>query len=247
MTIWQSRSGGFPVQLRFILLFIAISACFLIAPSNNPLPPRAKETVILIHGMGRSRASLWILEQRLKKAGYEMLNFPYGVRGETLDQITDRFLQYVQENVKTDRYYFIGHSLGNIIVRNGFKKEYRPGLSRIVMLTPPNKSPDLAKRFKDIDLYRWIFGDSGQKLSSDAFYETLPMPKVEFGVLAGNKSSELLLNQPSDGTVTVEETKLEGMADFLVLHHSHTFFMDSEDTANACVRFLQTGRFSGTS
>ena len=232
------------MQSRFLLLFIACLACLLVAPSKIAPPPQAEETVVLIHGMGRTRASLWMLERRLKKAGYEMLNFPYSVRDENLDQITDRLQQYVRDNVKTERYHFIGHSLGNIIVRNGFKKEYRPGLSRIVMLTPPNKSPNLAKQFKDFDLYQWIFGDSGQKLASDAFYETLPVPKVEFGVIAGNKSSGLLLDGPSDGTVTVEDTKLDGMTDFLVLHHSHTFFMDSEDTADACVRFLQTGKFA---
>ena len=221
--------------------------CLLIAPVSPSLPNTPKETIVLVHGMGRSHTSMWVLEVRLRKAGYVLLNYPYGVRDESLEQITERFRKFVAEKVKTNRYHLIGHSLGNIIIRNGFKQGYRPGLDRIVMLAPPNHPPALAKRFKEFFLYRWLYGNSGQQLTSDAFYATLPVPNVEFGVIAGDKSAKLILKEPSDGTVTVESTKLDGMRDFLLLHHSHTFFMNFEDTAAACVRFIQTGSFSADS
>ena len=87
-------------------------------------------------------------------------------------------------------------------------------------------------------------GDSGQKLSSEAFYKSLPVPKVEFGVIAGDRGQRLTFKEPNDGIVTVASTKLPEMKDWILLHHTHTFMMNSRDTAECCVRFLQSGRFS---
>lgn len=223
-------------------------AAFLMLPcalaSSNGTPPPERETVVLLHGMGRSRASLWMLERHLQQAGFETCNFPYAPPTQSLDAISDRLHLFIQENVHTTRYHLVGHSLGNIIVRNGFKKTYRPGLGRIVMLAPPNQPADLAQRFKDVFLYQWITGDSGQKLSSEDFYKNLPVPTVEFGVIAGDRGPKLLFKEPNDGIITVESTKLPGMKDWILLHHTHTFMMNSGDTAECCQRFLRTGQFS---
>ena len=202
-----------------------------------------KESVVLLHGMGRSRASMWLLEKRLHDGGYATFNFPYAATTETLDELSDRLHAFLREKVKTERYHLVTHSLGGIIVRNAFKKEYRPGLGRIVMLAPPNKPAYLAQKLKDVAPYRWLNGDSGQKLSSEEFYKTLPVPSVEFGVVAGNRGNGLVFDEPNDGIVTVESTRMPEMKDFILLHHTHTFMMNSRDTADHCIRFLRTGRF----
>ena len=92
-------------------------------------------------------------------------------------------------------------------------------------------------------IYRLFTGDSGQKLSEEAFYAELPVPGVDFGVIAGNKGQKISFSEPNDGLVAVEETKLEGMKDFLVLDHAHTFIMNSRDTFEQSKRFLETGSF----
>ena len=224
-----------------ILLTLTLAAGTGCKQSDSPSPD--KETVVLLHGMGRSRASLWILEQRLKRAGYLTLNFPYASKAEPLDTLSQTLHTYIQDNVTTERYHLVGHSLGNIIVRNGFKKTYRPGLTRVVMLAPPNGPARLAKAFKDLGIFRWLTGDSGQKLASDTFYKELPAPSVPFGIIAGDRGQGLTFDEPNDGIVAVENTKLEGMADWILLHHAHTFIMNSADTAEQCVHFLQHGRF----
>ena len=60
-----------------------------------------------------------------------------------------------------------------------------------------------------------------------------------------NKGTKLLSKNPNDGIVLLETTKLKGMKDFAVLHHSHTFIMNARDTFEHCVTFLRTGRFLG--
>lgn len=201
------------------------------------------ETVILLHGMGRSRASMLVLKRRLEKAGYETLNFPYQAATKSLDDLSQSLRDFIKTNVKTDKYHFVGHSLGNIIARNGFREGYPEGLGRIVMLAPPNQPAHLAKKFKSNLLFKLLTGDSGQRLGSDEYYKDLPAPSVEFGVVAGDKGQRLTFDEPNDGVVSVESTRLPGMKDWILLHHAHTFIMNSSDTAECTIRFLQTGSF----
>ncbi len=205
---------------------------------------REQETVVLLHGMGRSRFSLFILERRLRKAGFKTLRFPYScLAGNDLDEITDRLHGYVRENVKTARYHLVGHSLGNIIIRNGFKGEYRVGLGRIVMLAPPNHPSKLAGDFSKNPLFKLLCADAGKRLASKAFYQSLPVPEVEFAVIAGSRGQRLTFDEPNDGIVAVRNTKLRGMKAWVLLPHTHTFIMNASDTARYCIHFLQTGIF----
>jgi hypothetical protein len=41
----------------------------------------------------------------------------------------------------------------------------------------------------------------------------------------------------------VDNARVEGAADFLVLPATHTFIMNSAEAADATIRFLRTGRF----
>lgn len=204
---------------------------------------RPKETVVLLHGMGRTRVSMAVLQKRFDRAGYETLNFPYGQTGATLDELSGSLAAFLDKKVSTPRYHLVGHSLGNIIVRHAMREPLRPGLGRVVMLAPPNRPARLAKLLRENGLYRSLMGDSGQKLGDDAFYATLPAPSVEFGVIAGDKGQGMTFSEPNDGLVEVEGTKLAGMADFAVVHHTHTFLMNAPDTFALCRRFLETGRF----
>lgn len=199
--------------------------------------------VVLLHGMGRTWVSMAPLGLRLKRAGYETHLFGYHPRKETLDDVTARLKHLVSDNVDASSYHLVGHSLGNIVIRNGFRTGYPPGLGRIVMLSPPNGPAAIASSWKEWRVYQWITGDSGQRLADVSFYETLPVPTVDFGVVAGDKGHRIGFTEPNDGVVRVENTKLEGMRDWIVVHHTHTFIMMASDTATLCARFLETGSF----
>ena len=185
-----------------------------------------------------------VLRQRLRGCGYRTVSFAYSSRKNTLDQITASLVDTVRRKVETPRYHLVAHSLGNVIIRNGFQNAYPKGLARVVMLAPPNQPAQLARVLRDKKLYRLLTGDSGQRLADDEFYRTLPVPDVEFGVVAGSKSlTGLLRGEANDGVVTVESTKLDGMSDWVLVHHTHTFMMNSRDTFELVRNFLRVGRF----
>ena len=233
----------------FLLTFILLSGC---VTGNNPVTKpdpldeivvKKDATIVLLHGQGRTRLSMLVLCKRLRSAGYQTLNFPYNQTIHSLDEISGQLVEFIGQKVKTSDYHLIGHSLGNVIIRNAFRKEYPDGLGKIVMLAPPNQPAHLAKLLKKNPVYRIFTGDSGQKLSEEDFYSDLPVPTVPFGVIAGDKGQSLTFSEPNDAVVTVESTKLDGMADWILLHHGHTFIMNCKDTFEHCRHFLEEGSF----
>ena len=233
----------------FLLTFILLSGCVIRKnPVAKPDPldeilVKKDATIVLLHGQGRTRLSMLVLGKRFRSAGFQTLNFPYNQTIHSLDEISGQLVEFIGRKVKTSDYHLIGHSLGNVIIRNAFRKDYPAGLGKIVMLAPPNQPAHLAKRLKKNLIYRVFTGDSGQKLSEEKFYRELPIPTVPFGVIAGDKGQSLTFSEPNDGVVTVGSTKLEGMADWILLHHGHTFIMNCKDTFEHCVRFIESGRF----
>ena len=206
-------------------------------------PADIGETVILLHGANRTRASMWLLGVRFRQAGYPTLNFPYSNTVSSMDEISANLVTFIKENVATRRYHLIGHSLGNIIVRHTFITGFPPGLCRIVMLAPPNHPVKLAEMLRDNVFYRLLAGDGGQKLALEEYFQTLPIPPVQFGVIAGDKSSMLLIEERNDGRVEIRNTILDHMTDFTVVHQTHTFMMNTGETFDLCRRFIETGSF----
>jgi hypothetical protein len=71
----------------------------------------------------------------------------------------------------------------------------------------------------------------------------------DLGIIAGDLSLGLgrLFGDvavPNDGTISVDETKLVGATDHIVLPISHTGMLFSTETAKQTARFLTHGRFA---
>jgi len=230
---------------------LSLLAAFVAAPPSGAY---AGETVVLLHGLGRSHWSMRPLESRLEEAGYEVANLGYpSTRLEP-----DALVAYVEAAVAqccaaAPRVHFVTHSLGGILVR-GYLAKHRPtNLGRVVMLAPPNRGSELVDELGGWPLFSWILGPTAAHLgtSADSFPNRLPPADFDLGVIAGTESvnplGSALLPDGNDGTVSVASTRVEGMRDFIELAASHTFIMWSDAAAVQVLAFLRNGRFDTVS
>lgn len=138
------------------------------------------------------------------------------------------------------------HSLGGIVLRRYLEGHEVPEAARAVMLAPPNQGSEIADHLKDRWWYRRAVGLAGQGLvTGGAAPEPLP---VEVGIIAGTRNYEPWFahwfDGPNGGKVTVESTRLPGMADFITVHAGHTFMLRSPQVKAQVAAFLATGRFA---
>jgi hypothetical protein len=143
----------------------------------------------------------------------------------------------------------VTHSLGGILVRRLAERHGLPEGSRVVMIAPPNAGSPIADALRDRWPFRWWCGPALRELGTrdEGLPPRLGPLDAEVGVIAGDRDVYLwfrpLLGGRSDGLVSVEGTKLEGMTDFTVVHAGHAFIMRHPAVAGETLYFLRYGRF----
>ncbi len=147
------------------------------------------------------------------------------------------------------RVHVVAHSLGGIVLRAYLREARVPPGSRAVMLCPPNHGAEVVDRLSGYRVFRAVTGPAACQLGTSArdLPATLGPARVETGIIAGDRSINVLLSlftpPPNDGPVSVASARLEGMRDFLVLHHSHTAMLVSGEAMMQVCHFLEHGRF----
>ncbi len=78
-----------------------------------------QETVVLIHGLGRSNTAMWSLASKLEDAGYYVRRVGYSSFNTTTEEvITDVTKQINDCCAENNRpVHFVGHSLGGLLIR----------------------------------------------------------------------------------------------------------------------------------
>ena len=220
-------------------------------PEANERQNGRQEVIVLLHGLGRSARNLLILEWRLRAKGYRVCNVDYDTRVGGIEEILrDVGPQVAACEEGAQSVHFVTHSLGGLVLRALLESQPLPKARRAVMLAPPNRGSEIADRLRAWNVTSAVLGPLAGQLGTREtdLPQRLPMPRIPFAVIAGdrwvNPVGPLWLPAPHDGTVSVASTKLDGMADHLVVPHTHTFIMNSSQVANQIDAFLQEGRFS---
>jgi pimeloyl-ACP methyl ester carboxylesterase len=206
--------------------------------------------VVLLHGILRTRRSMADLERFLQRAGYATLNIGYSSK-YSLEQLTELLHEKIAAfaSMVPGELHFVGHSMGGLLIRAYIKRFPPEKLGRVVMLATPNHGSELVDVMKDWWLYKVVYGESGQQLSTseDGFEQTLGKVTYELGIIAGDRPlstiSTKFFGQPNDGKVSVASTKMTGMTDHIVLHTSHTLMLVNKAVREQTLYFLQHGRF----
>jgi hypothetical protein len=194
------------------------------------------------------------MEKSLVQAGYQTVNLNYSSRKKNLKDIAGQdFPRAVLlcEQADAAKIHFVTHSLGGIVVRLAMSRGKPENLGRVVMLAPPNQGSFVTDRLKGWWLYRWLNGPAGQELGTGP--EALPnrLGPVDYpvGVIAGNRHAFFdawfasFITEENDGKVAVQATRVNGMADFLVVPETHSFIMNADRVIEETICFLRQGKF----
>ncbi|MEJ2256639.1 MAG: alpha/beta fold hydrolase [Woeseiaceae bacterium] len=214
----------------------------------------AGECVVLLHGLARTASSMNRMERELVAAGYATANIDYPSREHTVEDLAEiavpAGLDACRAVAGVETIHFVTHSLGGILVRQYLSEHDIAELGRVVMLGPPNQGSAAVDELQDVPGFDWLNGPAGGQLGKgpDSVPLRLGPADFELGVIAGNRTidpiTSAVLDNPDDGRVSVEDTKLEGMADFVVVEHSHAFMMRMDRPIELTKTFLEKGRFS---
>jgi pimeloyl-ACP methyl ester carboxylesterase len=207
--------------------------------------------VVYVHGLWqRGAESLWLRRRLAQELKAEARAFSYpSVTADAADNA--RNLAATLTAIRADTLHLVGHSLGGLVILRAFEDgnlepQLPPG--RIVLMGSPLGGSRAARNLAALPLGKTIMGR--------VVCEELLVPRPrrwqgarQLGVIAGNVAFGVgritgPLGGPSDGTILIEETRLEGAADHLVLRVSHTGMLFAPAVARAAGVFLSTGRFS---
>ena len=212
--------------------------------------PYKKRVIILLHGIIRTRSSMDSMDKYLRgRIAGSVLNMTYASTRDTLENHAEA-LHRILANIPAEcDISFVGHSMGNLVIRRFFHRWQDPRITRVVMLAPPNQGSALGTMFHDYQLFEQVWGISGQEITAgfEALKTKLAVPPCEFGIIAGVYSNKILQNHllkgANDLVVTVEETKLSGARDFRSVDATHTRIMANTEVQRLTYLFLQRGYF----
>ena len=213
----------------------------------------ATECVVLLHGLIRSSSSMERMAESIEEEGFKVVNVDYPSRVYVIEDLAPIAirdgLDGCRETEDVERIHFVTHSLGGILVRQYLSKYEIAELGRVVMLGPPNQGSAAVDELGEVPGFDWLNGPAGKQLGKGE--ESVPLKlgpaTFELGVIAGNRTidpvTSAVLENPDDGRVSVEDTKLEGMADFVIVDHSHAFMMRMSRPIELTIHFLKNGDF----
>lgn len=213
------------------------------ATAQPAIAPR-HEHVILLHGIWMRGITLLPLARRLRSAGYSVETIDYasvfrGI-GPAVATLRERMLRSDAEAV-----HLVGHSLGSLVALEAARGVRGLPKGRIVCIGAPLRGSAVARSLASVPGGRLLLGQSAPPLLSgiEAWRSARPV-----GVIAGRLPYGLgvtigPLSSPHDGTVSVAETQLKGIADHVVVNASHTGLLLSGEVADLTADFLRDARF----
>lgn len=206
------------------------------------------EAIVLLHGIARTERSMAGIARFFTRQGYAAHNLGYPSRYQPIEQLAEGLHAQIAA-IDCNRLHFIGYSMGGLLARAYITRYRPPNLGRLVLIGTPNGGSEIADFLQARRPYRAIYGPAGQQLITgfaqrDQLFGPLP---CETGIIAGSRAIHpfaLLIDGPSDGTVSIASTKLPDMTDHVIIPNVHTFLPISRKAWRHALHFLQHGCFA---
>ena len=219
-----------------------------------------KNRVILIHGLHQTAWIMRPLAKRLQAAGFNTHQYGYRSMRDGIKTNSARLNSWLENHHHPDQPIdLVGHSLGGLIIRDFVAAYPQWQIGRCVTLGTPHVGSVCAD-------YIWRLTPAvvGRSYIDALDGTVVPLPEhITLGVIAGNRPyglGQLFLQYHNrklrksdvpplkqqldhDGTVYVEETKMEAAVDHIVMPVSHTGMLVDKGVAEQVIYFLQHAKF----
>jgi pimeloyl-ACP methyl ester carboxylesterase len=217
-----------------------------------------RTVVVYVHGLWLNGWESLLLRQRLRRrVPCEALSFRYASVGADLRQ-NARALAAFLAQIRAETLHLVGHSMGGLVILELFENMIAasgraargaglpPG--RVVLLGAPVRGSLAARNLAQWPLGRRILGLTAHEVLLPQRQRRWVAAR-ELGVVAGNLALGFgrfmgPFATPSDGTVLVEETLLDGAKEHLILRTTHSGMVYSAIVAREVAAFLRDGRFT---
>ncbi|MBG90486.1 MAG: hypothetical protein CL521_01555 [Actinobacteria bacterium] len=210
--------------------------------------PIQADTVILIHGLGRTHRSMIPMANALSDE-FTCIRVAYPSRHLDIPTIAKKILHPIIQDLPPTPVHFVTHSLGGIIVRAYLNEYPLANLGKVVMLAPPNQGSELVPFLSRFWPISSLMGPAFIQLGPEpaSWVNQLPRPQYPIGIISGSKSWNPLFSAiipgPDDGKVSVKSTQMDPQHGHLHRHVSHSFLMNDPDVIRQTRHFLKTGHF----
>ena len=203
-------------------------------------------SVVTAHGLWMRGAAMTALRGRLEPHGFDVTHFSYPSVTCSLEANTALLAAHL-DSVAGDTIHLVGHSLGGVLICALLERGLPARLGRIVCLGAPFKGSRTAARVLRLPGGKRLIGTCLGDVNARGGFAKFPAG-VEVGSIAGRLPFGVgrlfgPFREPNDGTVAVAETKIDGLADHVVVPVSHVALLWSTAVAEQTEHFLLHGRF----
>lgn len=200
------------------------------------------DRVVLLHGIWNAGAWLLPLAARLRAAGLqpEVIGYAsvFGSTAVMLPRLIERLATRGEVTI-------VGHSLGGMVALEALRIAPELPVKRVVCLGSPLCGSATAGQLAAHPWSAPTLGGSAALLQRGF---TAWEGSAQVGMIAGNVPHGLgrllaAVDEASDGTVALAETRLRGLADHCEVAASHSGLVLSAQVARQTVAFIRDGRF----
>lgn len=203
--------------------------------------------IILVHGLFMPGVAMIKLRNFFEEKGYTTTVFSYHTISETPEKSAEK-LKALIESLGNDN-AIVCHSLGGLLTQKTLSMMENPDqkVQKVVSMGTPWQGASILTFMQQYRL-DGIVGKSLEILLPKDNNEW-QFPDIALGSIAGKSTigARILFAPgkkiPTDGTVTIEETKIKGMTDHTIIPVSHTGLMFSNLAAEKALQFIQENHF----
>jgi hypothetical protein len=189
------------------------------------------DLIVLVHGFGAARFTMWPLAVRLRARGFRVGYWHYHSLFKSIEYHATQFSQYLTQTLAQERrFHIVAHSMGGIITRAAINHSRPSNLGKVVLLAPPNAGSPIATLAAT--LFGRVLPPMSELSNKQSSYvnQLRTSYEVEIGVIAGK----------FDLLVPVQNTHLKNQSWHFTVNATHNSILVSKTACDKIVSFIQS-------